>query len=253
MGGIIAVIYGLISYVLFFGTFLYAIGFIGNILVPKSIDTGAGGALLPSLLINAGLLTVFALQHSVMARPAFKKIWTKVVPKSVERSTYVLFASAALILVYWQWQPILATIWNLENTPAEVILYGLFFIGWGIVLTGTFMISHTHLFGLKQVSQRLANKKLTNPKFQVRGYYKVIRHPLMAGFIIAFWATPHMTVGHLLFAAASTGYILIALQFEEHDLIAYFGDRYRMYKEHVPMFIPRTKRRTAREEQKDIA
>jgi len=253
MGGIIAFIYGIISYVIFFGTFLYAMGFVGNFVVPKSIDSGAGGALLPSLLINAGLLTIFALQHSVMARPAFKKVWTKLIPKSVERSTYVLFASAALILVYWQWRPIPITIWNLENTTLEPVMYGLYFLGWGIVLTGTYMISHAHLFGLKQVHQRLKNEKLTSPKFQVKGFYKVIRHPLMAGFLIAFWATPHMTVGRLLFAGATTGYILIALQLEEHDLISYFGDRYRMYREQVPMLIPGLKRKTRREEQQDIA
>jgi len=252
MGGIIAFIYGIISYVLFFGTFLYAVGFVGNLVVPKSIDSGVGGALLPSLLINAGLLTVFALQHSVMARPAFKKVWTKLVPKSVERSTYVLFASAALILVYWQWRPIPITIWNLENTALEPAMYGLYFLGWGIVLTGTYMISHAHLFGLQQVHQRLKNEKLTSPKFQVKGYYKVIRHPLMAGFLVAFWATPHMTVGRLLFAGASTGYILIALQLEEHDLISYFGDRYRMYREQVPMLIPGLKRKARQEEQQDI-
>jgi len=253
MGGIIAVIYGIISYVIFFGTFLYAVGFVGNFIVPKAIDTGSAGALVPSVLINAGLLTVFALQHSVMARPAFKKVWTKIVPKSVERSTYVLFSSAALILIFWQWQPIPITIWNLENTGFEPVMYGLYFLGWGIVLTGTYMISHAHLFGLKQVHQRLKNEKLTSPKFQVKGYYKVIRHPLMAGFLVAFWATPHMTVGRLLFAGATTGYILIALQFEEHDLITYFGDRYRMYREQVPMLIPGLKRKARREEQQDIA
>jgi len=253
MGGIIAFIYGIISYVIFFGTFLYAVGFVGNFIVPKAIDTGSAGALVPSVLINAGLLTVFALQHSVMARPAFKKVWTKIVPKSVERSTYVLFSSAALILIFWQWQPIPITIWNLENTGFEPVMYGLYFLGWGIVLTGTYMISHAHLFGLKQVHQRLKNEKLTSPKFQVKGYYKVIRHPLMAGFLVAFWATPHMTVGRLLFAGATTGYILIALQFEEHDLITYFGDRYRMYREQVPMLIPGLKRKARREEQQDIA
>lgn len=253
MGGIIAFIYGIISYVLFFGSFLYAIGFVGNLVVPKGIDTGSGGALLPSLLINAGLLTVFALQHSVMARPAFKKVWTKIVPKSVERSTYVLLASAALILIYWQWQPLPATIWNLEGTPWETVLYVVYFLGWGILLAGTFMISHAHLFGLQQVYQRLNNHKITFPEFQTRGFYQYIRHPLMTGFLIAFWATPHMTVGHLFFACATTGYILIALQFEEHDLIEYFGDRYRMYKEQVPMFIPRFGQRKAQEEQKDIA
>jgi len=240
--------YGVVSYIIFLGSFLYAIGFVGEFIVPKTINSGQAGAFLPSLLINMALLTLFAFQHSGMARPGFKKWWTKVVPKSIERSTYVLFSSLSLILLYIFWQPLPGVVWNLEGTVLPGILNVTYFIGWGILLMATFMISHAHLFGLKQVYEFFRKKEIENPKFQTPGFYKFIRHPIMLGFIIAFWSTPLMTVGHILFAGATTGYILIAVQLEERDLLAYFGDRYRKYREQVPMFIPRPKKPVSEEQ-----
>lgn len=234
-------LYGLICYVLFFGTFLYAICFIGGIFVSKTIDSGTAGPVGQAIFIDALLLGLFAIQHSVMARPAFKRWWTKIVPKSMERSTYVLFSSLALILLFWQWQPIGGVIWSVQAYWAQVLIRAIFACGWFILLTGTFMISHVHLFGLQQVYENLQKKPVSNPKFMQPGYYKYIRHPLMLGFIIGFWATPIMTTGHLLFAAAATGYILVALQLEERDLVHYFGEKYLEYKRRVPMFIPFTK------------
>ncbi len=249
MKRILIFLYGLICYVLFFGAFLYAICFIGGIIVPKTIDSGVAGPVGQAIFIDALLLGLFAIQHSVMARPAFKKGWTKIVPKSMERSTYVLFSSLVLILLFWQWQPISGVIWSVQVHWAQVLLRAIFACGWFILLTGTFMISHAHLFGLQQVYENLRKKPISNPKFLQPGYYKYIRHPLMLGFIIGFWATPVMTTGHLLFAAAATGYILIALQLEEKDLIHYFGEQYLDYKRRVPMFIPFTKSKTIGEEQ----
>ncbi|HKI46649.1 MAG TPA: isoprenylcysteine carboxylmethyltransferase family protein [Balneolales bacterium] len=242
-------LYGIICYALFFGVFLYAIGFIGGIVVPKTIDSGTTGPVGRAILINALLLGVFAIQHSVMARPAFKRWWTTIVPKSMERSTYVLFSSLALILLFWQWQPIGGVLWSVQIHWAQILLRAIFAFGWFILLTGTFMISHAHLFGLQQIYENLLNKPVSNPKFMQPGYYKYIRHPLMLGFIIGFWATPVMTTGHLLFAAAATGYILVALQLEERDLIHFFGEQYLDYKRRVPMFIPFTKGKTIGDEQ----
>lgn len=233
-----AFIYGLACYVIFLATFLYAVAFIANIYVPKTIDSGMSGPSAISVFIDLLLLGVFGVQHSLMARPGFKKWWTKIIPKSVERSTYVLFASLALILVYWQWQPLPDLVWNVESESGRMALWILSGLGWFIVLTGTYMISHWHLFGLKQVTENLKGQEPSPPKFMTPGYYQYVRHPLMLGFIIAFWATPTMSVGHLLFAGASTGYILIALQFEEHDLLQVFGERYRRYKDRVPGLIP---------------
>lgn len=237
-----AFIYGVICYVIFLVTFLYAIAFIANIqipnYVPKTIDTGTSGPLTMSIVIDMVLLGIFALQHSIMARPGFKKWWINIVPKSVERSTYVLFSSLALILLFWQWRPITGPIWEVQAQTARLVLWSLYGLGMFIVLSATYMISHWHLFGLKQVTDNLKGNELSNPKFQINGYYHFVRHPLMLGFIIAFWAAPTMTVGHLLFAAAATGYILIALQLEEKDLIHYFGDKYLDYKKRVPGLIP---------------
>lgn len=251
MGKKLAFLYGVLCYIIFLGAFLYAIGFIGDFGVPKTLDSGQSGVWLPALLIDLLALGIFAIQHSVMARPGFKSWWTKLVPKSVERSTYVLFASGALIFIYVLWHPLPGIVWKVQSPIWSTVLYGVYLVGWGIVLMATFMISHTHLFGLKQVHAFLQDRKLSPPKFQVTGFYRYIRHPIMAGFLIAFWATPRMTVGHLLFAAATTGYILIALQLEERDLLAHFGDRYRTYREQVPKLVPRGHRWNPRENRAD--
>lgn len=245
MGRILAFIYGIISYLAFLGAFCYAIAFVGDFWVPKTINSGETGAFLPALLINAGLLGLFAIQHSGMARPGFKKWWTKIIPESIERSTYVLLASGVLVLLMWQWQPMPEVVWSVENEIGRQILWGLFGLGWFIVLVSTYMISHFHLFGLIQVYDFLKRKGISAPEFQTPGFYKYVRHPLMTGFFIAFWATPEMTVGHLIFSLATTGYILIALQLEERDLIKAFGEKYRRYREQVPMFIPRPGRKAS--------
>lgn len=242
-------IYGLISYLVFFISFLYAIGFVGNIAVPKSIDSGTAGALWPSLLINLGLLTFFALQHSGMARPGFKRWWTRIIPEPIERSTYVLFASLALILLMGLWQPMPAVVWSVEAEAGRIGLWALYGLGWGLVLVATFMISHAHLFGVKQVHQYWRGEEPAEPGFQTPGLYRYLRHPIMLGFLIAFWATPRMTVGHLVFALATTGYILVALRLEERDLVEAFGEKYRAYRERVPMFIPRLQEEQPAEKQ----
>ena len=238
MTRIIVFVFGAVSYVVFFGTFLYAIGFVGNLVVPKSIDSGAEGSTGSSLLINVVLLTIFAIQHSVMARPEFKRVWTKIVPKPVERSVYVLFASSALILLFWQWRPMTSLVWNVENTLGRGALLGLFAAGWAIVLLSTFMINHFDLFGLRQVYLHSRGIEPGEMNFKTRAFYNFVRHPIMLGFIIAFWATPTMTVGHLLFAAVTTAYILVAIQFEERDLVNAHGETYREYKRNVSMLIP---------------
>lgn len=231
-------LYGIICYLVFFGTFLYAVGFLGNVIVPKSIDSAATVPFGEALLINIALLGVFALQHSVMARQGFKKWWTKFVPVQIERSTYVMFTNFALILMFWQWQPMGGVIWNVQDPTIQVILYGIFAFGWLMVLVSTFLINHFDLFGLRQVWLQLIGKKYTNLGFVTPGPYKLIRHPLYFGFLLAFWATPTMTVAHLLFAIATTGYILIAIQLEEKDLGSIHGRDYAEYKKKVPMLLP---------------
>jgi methanethiol S-methyltransferase len=238
MAQVLTLLYGLVAYVVFLGAFLYAIGFVGNIAVPKSIDSGATFPLASSLIVNLLLMSAFAIQHSVMARPAFKRWWTQIVPKQIERSTYVLLASLLLLLLYWQWRPLTDVVWDMSGTVLGTVLLGLFGLGWVIVLLSTFMINHFDLFGLRQVTLYFQRQPYTNVSFVTRGLYKVIRHPIMLGFIIAFWATPLMTVGHVLFAAVTTTYILVAIQFEEHDLMAADRATYERYRAGTRMLIP---------------
>jgi protein-S-isoprenylcysteine O-methyltransferase Ste14 len=239
VGSTLAFAYGLVCYAVFFVTFLYAIGFVGNVLVPKSIDTGVAAPLAEAVIVNVLLLGIFALQHSMMARPEFKRWWTKIVPKPIERSTYVLFASLALLLLYWQWRPITTPLWSVHNTAGIVLLHGLYMFGWLIVFLGTFMINHFDLFGLRQVYLKLRNREYTELSFRTPFFYRFLRHPIMLGFIIAFWATPAMTAGHALFSTATTLYILIAIQLEERDLVRHYGEQYREYRRKTPMLIPR--------------
>jgi len=243
MGRILAFLYGLVSYLIFFVTFIYAIGFVGNWFVPKSIDSGVPGSFIPSLVVDAVLLGLFAIQHSAMARPGFKKAWTKIVPHTIERSTYVLLASLLLALLFWQWRPIPEVVWSVNNSAASTVLWVIFFAGWATVLVSTFLIGHFDLFGLRQVYLYQVGKAYTTSGFKTPGLYKVVRHPIMLGFMIAFWATPRMTVGHLVFAVATTVYILIALQIEERDLTNMYGDTYTEYKRKVSMLIPLPRRK----------
>jgi protein-S-isoprenylcysteine O-methyltransferase Ste14 len=237
MGKLLALVYGAVCYLYFFAVFLYAIGFVEGLVVPKTIDSGVEGSLIPSLAIDALLLGVFAVQHSVMARPAFKAWWTKIVPPPVERSTYVLLASLALALICWRWQPVPQTVWETSGVVATALLV-LSFAGWAIVLLSTFLINHFDLFGLRQVHAYATGKETPPSEFHTPLFYRVVRHPLYFGFILAFWAAPVMSVGRLFFAAATTAYILIAIQLEERDLTAVFGETYGAYKRRVSMILP---------------
>jgi len=234
-------IYGVACYILFFLTFLYAIGFMGNLLVPKSIDVGMEAPLLQAIIINLALLGIFAVQHSVMARPAFKKMWTKIVPVPAERSTYVLLSSLALILLFYFWQPLGVMIWHVDNEVGQMMLYGGFAFGWLLVLYATFLINHFDLFGLRQVYLFLKGQEYTHLPFATPGPYKLIRHPMYIGWFFAFWCSPVMTLGHLIFSIMTTAYILLAIQFEEKDLQVFLGQRYKDYRQLVPMIIPFTK------------
>ncbi len=239
MKKLIIFIYGIAAYCIFLIAFLYAIGFVGNLFVPKTIDSGATPTLLKAILTNTILLSVFALQHSIMARPKFKTWFTSIFSHAMERSTYILLSSLALLLVYWKWQPITTLVWEVENTILSSILTVIFFLGWFIVLLSTFMINHFELFGLAQIFDNLNNKKTSNPKFQTNYFYKLVRHPIMLGFLIAFWATPVMTVGHLLFSVVTTLYIFVAVKYlEEKDLRKIIGEKYEAYQKEVPMIIP---------------
>ena len=240
MGRGIAFLYGVVCYAIFFLTFLYLVGFLGNLLVPRSIDVGPAATTLIALTINFALIALFGIQHTVMARPEFKEKWTKIVPKSIERSTYVLITSLILILLYWQWRPMTnQVIWEAGAAWLQYLLWAVFFGGFGIVLLSTFIIDHFDLFGLRQVWLNFRQKPYTNSGFKVTFFYKFVRHPLYVGWIMAFWGTPRMTVGHLLFAVGMTAYILIAIRYEERDLVRFLGDDYSQYREKVPMLIPR--------------
>lgn len=233
--------YGVVCYAIFFATFLYAIGFIGGFGVPRTLDGERNGPLLIAIAIDAGLLALFALQHSIMARDWFKKAWTRIVPQPLERSTYVLFSSAALILLFWQWRPLGGVIWSVDDGAARIALRALFAFGWALLLLSTFLINHFDLFGLRQVWLVLVDKPYTSLKFATPGPYKVVRHPLYVGWLFAFWMTPVMSSAHLLFAALATGYILVAIQFEERDLVRHHGE-YADYRKRVPMLVPFLKR-----------
>ena len=239
MGSIVAFSYGILGYVVFFLTFLYSVGFVGNILVPKHIDSGEEGPLAIAFVINLLLLSIFALQHTVMARPKFKATWTKIIPEPVERSTYVWLSSFALILMFAFWKPMPGIVWDVSGTIFGTALQILFWVGWLIVLTSTFMIDHFDLFGLRQVYLNLKQRKFNHRGFQKLFFYKIVRHPIMSGFIIAFWATPTMTIGHLLFAVVTTIHIYIAVKhFEEKDLVDVIGADYIDYQKEVGMLIP---------------
>ena len=235
--------YGAVSYLIFFATFLYAIGFIGNFAVPTTLDGPARRSLLAGLLINTGLLTLFAVQHSVMARKWFKDAWTRIVPQPLERSTYVLFSSVALILLFILWQPLGIVIWSVEDPTGKLVLRGLFAFGFGLVLYSTFLINHFDLFGLRQVWRYLLGQPYNNLGFTTPGPYKLVRHPLYVGWLFAFWATPLMTLAHLVFALATTAYILLAIQFEERDLVREHGETYESYRRSVPMLVPSLRKR----------
>lgn len=234
-------LYGVAVYAFFLATFVYAIGFVSNLpLLPKTIDSGPPDPLAAALLVNVALLGVFALQHSVMARRSFKRWWTRFVPEPVERSSYVLAASLALALLQWQWRPIAAPmVWQVADPMARVLIQALFWTGWGVLLLATFLINHFELFGLRQVWVHLRGTRLPPADFRTPFIYRHVRHPIYLGFVIAFWATPDMSAGHLLFALATTAYILVGIWFEERDLVAQFGERYRAYRAQTGMLLPR--------------
>jgi protein-S-isoprenylcysteine O-methyltransferase Ste14 len=238
MGKLFAFLYGIVAYLAFFVVILYSIGFVTGLGVPKTIDSGTVGPPLQAIVVNLLLMSLFAIQHSVMARPQFKKWWAQFVPASVERSTYVLFANVALALLLWQWQPIPTVIWQIDNPQIAAVLLGLSLLGWVIVFSSTFLINHFELFGLHQVINNLTGKPMPTVRFRTPLLYNLVRHPLYLGFIIAFWITPMMTAGHLLFAAVTTANIFVGIALEEHDLITVFGDEYRRYRQRVAMIVP---------------
>ncbi|HEX5507685.1 MAG TPA: isoprenylcysteine carboxylmethyltransferase family protein [Pseudolabrys sp.] len=238
MSRILGFIYGIVVYLFFFATFLYAIGFVAGVAVPKTIDNGPAASLMMAVIINLVLMSIFAVQHSVMARPQFKRVWTKIVPPALERSTYVLLATLALALLIWQWRPMPNVIWHIHDPRLASALVVLEAVGWGIVLLSTFLINHFELFGLHQVANNLVGKQMPAVRFRTPLFYNFVRHPIYLGFIIAFWSTPMMTAGHLLFAAVTTAYIFVGIALEEHDLMAVFGDQYREYRRRVSMIIP---------------
>jgi len=240
MGRALVLAYGVVAYALFFATFLYSVGFVGNIVVPKSIDSGTATlSFWPALAVNAALLGLFAVQHSIMARPAFKRWWTRFVPVAMERSTFVLLTNVVLIALFYAWQPMPATVWSLDSAAGRGVALGLCAIGWLVVLLSTFMINHFDLFGLRQSYLYFRGKEWVSLPFRTTALYGYVRHPIMTGFVVAFWATPDMSVGHLVFAVATTGYMLLGIMLEERDLIAHYGELYAVYRRRVPMLIPR--------------
>ena len=247
MTRILAFLYGLAAYLVFFGTILYGIGFVSGLPVPKGIDTGAAVPLSEALIVNLLLMTLFAVQHSVMARKGFKRWWTKFIGPVIERSTYVLLASLALILLFWQWRPISTTVWQVTDPTVAMSLTTLSLFGWVIVFTSTFLINHFELFGLHQVVNNLSGRTMGEPRFKTPVLYKLVRHPIYLGFIIAFWAAPTMTAGHLLFASVTTAYIFVGIWLEERDLVEKFGDEYRAYRERVGMLAPKIGRGSAKQ------
>lgn len=232
-------LYSVVVYALFLATFVYAILFVEGLFVPKTIDSGVPGDLVVSLAVNAGLLGLFAVQHTIMARPGFKRWWTKIIPAEAERSTFVLAATAALALLLWQWRPLPQLVWSVEDPVLAGIVMAVSWAGWGLLLLSTFLISHFHLFGLHQGFAKMLGLKEGDGAFVTPLFYRFIRHPLYAGFIIAFWAAPQMSVGHLFFAIMTTGYIFVGIWFEERDLVGVFGERYRQYRRQVGMIVPR--------------
>ena len=242
MIGMLTLAYGALSYTIFFLTFLYAIGFLGNVIVPKPLDSGPTDPWLTALVVNLALLSLFAVQHSVMARPGFKRVFTKIVPAPIERSTYVLASSLALLLLFWQWRPLGGTIWDVQNTVGRALLYAGFAFGWALVLITTFVINHFHLFGLRQTWRAFRGQPQTGLGFVTPVLYRIVRHPLYVGWFFAFWSTPTMTVTHLLFAVTTTAYILIAIQLEERDLMRAHPE-YAEYRRRVPMLVPGWPRR----------
>lgn len=237
--------YGAAAYLLFLAAFLYLIGFVGNFALPRSVDRGLAAPLAEAALINAALVAAFGVQHSVMARPAFKRWWVRFVPPSIERSTYVLLSSAVLALLYWQWRTMPTVIWDVRMPAARALLWVLFWLGWAIALLATFLINHFDLFGLRQVYLASRHRPYTSIEFRVRLLYRVVRHPLMLGMVIAFWAAPVMTAGHLLFSVGMTIYILVATQLEERDLVTSLGDQYSAYRREVSMLLPIPRRQAA--------
>ena len=238
MGPVVMLLYGIIAYLIAMASLAYAIGFVGNYWVPKSIDSRSVGPLGEALVVNVLLLGLFAVQHSGTARRGFKEAWTAIVPQPIERSTYVLLSGLVLWLLYWQWRPIADEIWRVDNPIGSTLLQAVYFLGWGIAFLSTFLINHAHLFGLKQVSGHWFGKEATAPEFKTLALYKIVRHPIYLGTILAFWATPVMTLGHVLFAVATTGYILIGIFLEERDLVATFGESYETYRKRISMLIP---------------
>jgi protein-S-isoprenylcysteine O-methyltransferase Ste14 len=237
MNRLFALIYGVLIYAVFLATLAYAVCFIGDIAVPKTIDSGVDSPLFLAVAINVLLLGIFAIQHSVMARQGFKRVWTQVVPRHLERPTYVLAASLALLLLLWQWRPIPQLVWELHGAAATVLSVT-FWLGWALLLASTFLINHFELFGLKQVCTYFGQKEHKEATFRTPALYKIVRHPLYLGFVIAFWSAPRMSLGHLIFSIACTGYILLGIYFEERDLVKAHGQAYRSYRERVPMLVP---------------
>lgn len=238
MAGLAAVLFGIVAYGFSLIALLYLVGFVGNFIVPKSIDVGTSGPLLRSVIIDAALIGLFAVQHSVMARRGFKRWWTRIIPSSIERSTYVLFTSVVLMILYWLWQPIPEPVWTVHNPMAAAALNGIFWLGWAVLVGSTFLINHFELFGLSQVFARLFGKPSSEPRFRTPLLYRYVRHPIYLGVMLAIWSTPTMTIGHLLFSVAITAYTLMAIQLEENDLVEQFGDQYLRYRQQAAMLVP---------------